>query len=85
MSHSFYCCSSFLKRFEDAFRYTEDGLPRVWQQGENMDDIFIKSRDLAEELVTLLSKMPIPDDTNDSAIINDPVCSFLNLLLTLNI
>ena len=57
--------------FEDAFRYNEDGLPRVWQSGENMDDVFVKARDKAEALVSLFAKMPVPEDCQERPILDD--------------
>jgi hypothetical protein len=48
--------------FEDAFRYDADGLPRVWQKTDNIDRFFVNAKEVAEELIVLYAKIPIPSD-----------------------
>ena len=60
------------QRFEERFRYDDEGLPRVWSQDENFEPQFISAKDQAEELIVLFAKMPIPNDENDELILNDP-------------
>lgn len=72
----------FLNRFEDRFRYDDEGLPRVWNQNEDIDAIFVKSKEAAEELVTIFAKMPVSEDVLNDQIRNDPVSIHLIIYLT---
>jgi hypothetical protein len=62
------------KSFEDGFRYDKNGLPRVWQQGQDMETNFVRARTEAEELIALLSQMRFPANVEDESIKDDPVC-----------
>jgi hypothetical protein len=60
-------------RFEDKFRYDDQGLPRVWQQGENIEKFYLAARDSAEETIFLFSKLPIPESAKNDNIAADEV------------
>lgn len=47
--------------FEDRFRYDAGGVPRVWKPSDDIDDIFVKSRDATLALIPLYATIQ-PDD-----------------------
>jgi hypothetical protein len=59
------------KKFEDLFRYDQDGLPRVFKQGDNIDKFFKDARDSCEGLIQLFSKMPLPDPLYENEYIKE--------------
>ncbi|CCL98665.1 uncharacterized protein FIBRA_00667 [Fibroporia radiculosa] len=61
--------------FEESFRYDEQGVPRVWRPGDDIDGAFKKARDQTLELIPLYSKIQpidpslaytLPSETSDS-------------------
>lgn len=46
--------------FEDRFRYDDDGLPRVWQRGQNIESFYLTAKEATEDLVSLFAKVPVP-------------------------
>jgi len=48
--------------FEERFRYDEEGVPRVWGPGDDIDGAFKKAKDVTLELIFLYSKI-IPEDS----------------------
>ncbi|KAJ3024040.1 Dynamin-like GTPase that mediates homotypic ER fusion [Thoreauomyces humboldtii] len=58
-------------RFETRFRYGEDGVPRVWTAGDDIDGPFTNARDDADELALLLSKIDVPLEIIDVDIRQD--------------
>lgn len=59
------------KKFEDLFRYTEEGLPRVWNEKDNIEDCFVKAKDVALDLIALFAKIPIPEELVDEFLLDD--------------
>jgi protein SEY1 len=53
--------------FEDRFRYDEDGVPRVWKPGDDIDSAFKKAKDAALELISLYSKIAPADPEHEYA------------------
>jgi len=49
------------ERFEEKFRYDDEGLPKVWKPEDDIDAHFRKARDDALHLIPLFSKIQIPD------------------------
>ena len=51
------------QKFEDSFRYTEEGLPRVWQDNSDtlMEECFLSAKEQADNLIALFTKIPIDD------------------------
>ncbi|KAI3649767.1 hypothetical protein MP228_005399 [Amoeboaphelidium protococcarum] len=65
--------SRLKSKFEQHFRYDENGLPRVWQQNENIEPYFLAARDKTELMITRLAKMPLPEQYGSAEyILNDP-------------
>ncbi|CAG8722237.1 16408_t:CDS:10, partial [Dentiscutata erythropus] len=50
------------ERFEEKFRYDDDGLPKVWKPEDDIDAHFRKARDEALNLIPLFASIQIPDD-----------------------
>lgn len=75
------CSDNARARFEEVFRYDDNGLPQIWQQGENMDEIFVKAKAVAEELVTLFARIPLPSDlAEEETVTGDAVCAVLGVI-----
>ncbi|CAI2173239.1 5575_t:CDS:10 [Funneliformis geosporum] len=49
------------ERFEEKFRYDEEGLPKVWKPDDDIDAHFRKAREDALKLIPLFAKVQIPD------------------------
>ncbi|ORY96959.1 RHD3/Sey1 [Syncephalastrum racemosum] len=49
-------------RFEEKFRYDEQGLPRVWKPEDDIDSHFRKARDETLTLIPLFAKIDLKDD-----------------------
>ncbi|RHZ82865.1 hypothetical protein Glove_103g237 [Diversispora epigaea] len=50
------------ERFEEKFRYDEEGLPKVWKPEDDIDKHFRKAREEALRLIPIFSNIKIPDD-----------------------
>ncbi|CAJ0631706.1 16319_t:CDS:10 [Entrophospora sp. SA101] len=50
------------ERFEEKFRYDEEGLPKVWKPEDDIDLHFKKARDDALNLIPLFAHIKIPSD-----------------------
>ncbi|CAG8572725.1 1501_t:CDS:10 [Diversispora eburnea] len=50
------------ERFEEKFRYDEEGLPKVWKPEDDIDKHFRKAREEALNLIPIFSNIKIPDD-----------------------
>ncbi|CAG8471770.1 8937_t:CDS:10 [Scutellospora calospora] len=50
------------ERFEEKFRYDDDGLPKVWKPEDDIDAHFRKAREDAISLIPLFASIQIPDD-----------------------
>lgn len=59
------------KKFEDLFRYDQDGLPRVFKQGDNVEKFFKDAKDACTEIVPLFAKMPLPDPLYENDFIKE--------------
>lgn len=49
------------ERFEEKFRYDDEGLPKVWKPEDDIDAHFRKAREEAVNLIPLFSAVKIPD------------------------
>ncbi|CAG8456477.1 RHD3/Sey1 [Gigaspora rosea] len=49
------------ERFEEKFRYDDDGLPKVWKPEDDIDAHFRKARDEALHLIPLFASIQVPD------------------------
>ena len=47
--------------FEERFHYDEQGVPRVWKSGDDIDGVFKKAKDVTLELISLYAKI-VPQD-----------------------
>ncbi|KAJ1557006.1 Dynamin-like GTPase that mediates homotypic ER fusion, partial [Nowakowskiella sp. JEL0078] len=47
-------------RFNEKFRYDEDGLPRVWRPSDDIDSLFVTATEEASKLFNLYSKIAVP-------------------------
>ncbi len=43
--------------FEERFHYDEQGVPRVWKSGDDIDGVFKKAKDVTLELISLYAKI----------------------------
>jgi len=64
------------RRFEDIFRYDEEGLPRVWKPQDDIDSAFTKARTEAHNLLELLKdvksdKIPVIPRHDEPDVIHD--------------
>ncbi|KAI8902504.1 root hair defective 3 GTP-binding protein [Globomyces pollinis-pini] len=58
------------KRFESSFRYDDRGIPRVWKPTDDIDTLFALSKEKAEKLLVIISKISVPLTEIDADIIN---------------
>jgi len=48
--------------FEERFHYDEQGVPRVWKSGDDIDGVFKKAKDVTLELISLYAKI-VPQES----------------------
>ncbi|KAJ3122976.1 Dynamin-like GTPase that mediates homotypic ER fusion [Nowakowskiella sp. JEL0407] len=52
--------SRLRNRFNESFRYDENGIPRVWRPGDDLDTYFIKAKEEAHKLLYQYAKIDVP-------------------------
>ncbi|GJJ06363.1 Dynamin-like GTPase that mediates homotypic ERfusion [Clathrus columnatus] len=62
-------------RFEDKFRYDENGVPRVWKPGDDIDSAFRQARDDTLELISLYASITPKDPSISFTLPSEPVSS----------
>ncbi|CAG8678313.1 231_t:CDS:10, partial [Ambispora leptoticha] len=50
------------ERFEEKFRYDDEGIPKVWKPDDDIDAHFRKAREEALNLIPLFTEIKIPED-----------------------
>ncbi|OZJ03252.1 hypothetical protein BZG36_03508 [Bifiguratus adelaidae] len=58
-------------RFEEQFRYDDQGLPRVWKPEDDIDGHFQRARSETLQLLPLFSHIALKDEDADFSIAND--------------